>query len=281
MEDSYVKISTRFTEWDWYRDSNTKVLFLHFLLKANTKDVCYKGIEIPRGSLITSYQILSNETGLSIKNIRTALNHLKMAGEVAISKYPKNTVITVKNWDDYCLGGKVNGTEVASIERKERKEAKERKERYKKVYPDGYTQKISGGSQNSQSEMDSETDIFTTIRELFNSVCGSYPRLVRLSEKRKDAIAARLRTGFTLGDFKTVFEKAEESEFLKGHNLRGWSADFDWLIDEDNMTKVLEGKYDFLKRNQQTRQIRQNSFNNFDQREYDFEQLEKDLLSTE
>ena len=281
MEDSYVKISTRFTEWDWYRDSNTKVLFLHFLLKANTKDVCYKGIEIPRGSLITSYQILSNETGLSIKNIRTALNHLKMAGEVAITKYPKNTVISIKNWDDYCLGGKVNGTEVASIERKERKEAKERKERYKKIYPDGYIQKISGGSQNSQSEMDSEADIFTTIRELFNSVCGSYPRLVRLSEKRKDAIAARLRTGFTLGDFKTVFEKAEESEFLKGHNLRGWSADFDWLIDEDNMTKVLEGKYDFLKRNQQTRQIRQNSFNNFDQRDYDFEQLEKDLLSTE
>lgn len=279
MEDSYVKISTKFTEWDWYRDSNTKVLFLHFLLKANAKDVCYKGIEIPRGSLVTSYQILSNETGLSVKNIRTALSHLKMAGEVAISKYPKNTVITVKNWDAYYLGGKVNGTEVAGIERKERKEAKEIKERYKKVYPDGYTQKISGGSQNSQSEMDSEADIFTTIRELFNSVCGSYPRLVRLSEKRKDAIAARLRTGFTLGDFKMVFEKAEESEFLKGHNLRGWSADFDWLIDEDNMTKVLEGKYDFLKRNQQARQIRQNSFNNFDQRDYDFEQLEKDLLN--
>lgn len=278
MEDSYVKISTKFTEWDWYRDSNTKVLFLHFLLKANAKDVCYKGIEIPRGSLVTSYQILSNETGLSVKNIRTALSHLKMAGEVAISKYPKNTVITVKNWDSYYLGGKVNGTEVAGIERKERKEAKEIKERYKKVYPDGYTQKISGGSQNSQSEMDSEADIFTTIRELFNSVCGSYPRLVRLSEKRKDAIAARLRTGFTLGDFKMVFEKAEESEFLKGHNLRGWSADFDWLIDEDNMTKVLEGKYDFLKR-KQNRQIRQNSFNNFDQRDYDFEQLEKDLLN--
>lgn len=278
MGEEYVMLRTSFTEWDWYKDSNTKILFLHFLLKANTKNVCYKGIEIPRGSLITSYQILSNETGLSIKNVRTALNHLKMAGEVAISKYPKNTVITVKNWNDYYLGGKVNGTEVASIERKERKEAKERKERYKKIYPDGYIQKISGGSQNSQSEMDSETDIFTTIRELFNSVCRSYPRLVRLSEKRKDAIAARLRTGFTLGDFKAVFEKAESSEFLKGHNLRGWSADFDWLIDEDNMTKVLEGKYDFLKRNQ-NRQVRQNSFNNFDQREYDFEQLEKDLLN--
>ena len=278
MGEGYVMLRASFTEWDWYKDSNTKILFLHFLLKANDRDSCYKGIEIPRGSLITSYQILSNETGLSIKNVRTALNHLKMADDVAITKNPKNTVISIKNWDYYCLGGKVNGTEVASNERKERKEAKERKERYKKIYPDGYIQKISGGSQNSQSEMDSETDIFTTIRELFNSVCGSYPRLVRLSEKRKDVIAARLRTGFTLGDFKVVFEKAESSEFLKGHNLRGWSADFDWLIDEDNMTKVLEGKYDFLKRNQ-NRQVRQNSFNNFDQREYDFEQLEKDLLN--
>ena len=45
-------------------------------------------------------------------------------------------------------------------------------------------------------------------------------------------------------DFKTLFEKAEASSFLKGANGRDWSANFDWLIKDSNMVKVLEGNYD-------------------------------------
>lgn len=33
----YVKISRKILEWEWYTDINTKVLFLHILLKANWK----------------------------------------------------------------------------------------------------------------------------------------------------------------------------------------------------------------------------------------------------
>jgi hypothetical protein len=40
-----------------------------------------------------------------------------------------------------------------------------------------------------------------------------------------------------------MFEKAEASSFLKGKNERGWSATFDWLINEANMAKVLEDNY--------------------------------------
>jgi len=36
---------------------------------------------------------------------------------------------------------------------------------------------------------------------------------------------------------------AEASGFLKGQNSRGWQANFDWLINESNMVKVLEGNY--------------------------------------
>ena len=44
-------------------------------------------------------------------------------------------------------------------------------------------------------------------------------------------------------DFQTVFENAENSSFLKGSNDRNWSANFDWLISDKNMAKVLEGNY--------------------------------------
>ena len=84
---------------------------------------------------------------------------------------------------------------------------------------------------------------YQQIADLYNSLCPSYPSIRSLSEARKKAIRARLHT-YTVGDFRTLFEKAEASEFLKGGNARNWSATFDWLIKDANMAKVLDGNYD-------------------------------------
>lgn len=77
----------------------------------------------------------------------------------------------------------------------------------------------------------------------FNSICVSFPSVKALSDARKKAIKARLNN-FSIDDFKTLFEKAEASSFLKGKNDRNWSATFDWLIKDSNMAKVLDGNYD-------------------------------------
>lgn len=77
----------------------------------------------------------------------------------------------------------------------------------------------------------------------FNSICVSFPSVKALSDARKKAIKARLNT-YSLDDFKTLFEKAEASSFLKGKNSSNWSATFDWLIKDSNMAKVLDGNYD-------------------------------------
>ena len=81
------------------------------------------------------------------------------------------------------------------------------------------------------------------IVDEYNTICVSYPKVKSLSEKRKKAIKARLKT-YTLDDFTTLFEKAEASSFLKGKNNRDWSASFDWLIADANMAKTLDGNYD-------------------------------------
>lgn len=83
---------------------------------------------------------------------------------------------------------------------------------------------------------------FQTVVDLFHSICVSYPKVRSLSDARKKAIKARLKT-YSMEDFKTVFENAEGSSFLKGRNDRNWSANFDWLIADKNMAKVLEGYY--------------------------------------
>lgn len=80
------------------------------------------------------------------------------------------------------------------------------------------------------------------IADMYNEICVSFPRLRKLSEQRKKAIRARLKT-YSLEDFKELFEMAEKSDFLKGKNKNNWSATFDWLIADANMAKVLDGNY--------------------------------------
>ena len=80
------------------------------------------------------------------------------------------------------------------------------------------------------------------IISMYNDTCVSFPRVTKLSENRKKAIRARLKV-YTPDDFKKMFEMAESSSFLKGANSRNWSATFDWLINDSNMAKVLDGNY--------------------------------------
>ena len=103
----YVKISRKILEWEWYKDVNTKVVFFHILLKANWKNGRFQGMEIPRGSFVTSYQSLAEETGLTVMNVRTAIKHLKLTQEITVSQHSKFSVITVKNYDAYQTANKV------------------------------------------------------------------------------------------------------------------------------------------------------------------------------
>lgn len=95
-----------------------------------------------------------------------------------------------------------------------------------------------------EKEIEKEIDIdYIQIRDLYNETCVSLPKITSLSDKRKKAIKARLKT-YTVDQIKEVFEKAEASSFLKGKNKRDWQANFDWLMKDANMAKVLDGNYD-------------------------------------
>lgn len=87
-------------------------------------------------------------------------------------------------------------------------------------------------------------NIIDTVVSMYNETCVSFPKCTAVSEKRKKSIKAHLNNGYTVEDFKTVFDKAEASTFLKGGNKNDWKATFDWLISDGNFAKVLDGNYD-------------------------------------
>ena len=104
-------------------------------------------------------------------------------------------------------------------------------------YPDSYNDSLDESFPAPQKKAD-----YQQIVDLFNTICKSFPSVRSLSDARKKAIKARLNT-YTVDDFKQCFENAEASSFLKGGNNRNWTANFDWLIKDSNIAKVLDGNY--------------------------------------
>ena len=49
MNDGWVKLHRQLLDWEWYTDINTKVVFLHCLIKANWEDKRWRGVVIKRG----------------------------------------------------------------------------------------------------------------------------------------------------------------------------------------------------------------------------------------
>lgn len=101
MNMGFIKLHKSMLDWEWIREPNVVILFLHILLRANYKDKNHKGNLIKRGSFVTSRDELAHKTGLTVQQVRTALSHLKSTNEITIKTSRKGSIITVTNWDNY------------------------------------------------------------------------------------------------------------------------------------------------------------------------------------
>lgn len=148
--EGFVVEYRKIMQWEWYTDVNTAHLFRHCILRANYTDTVWRGIEVKRGSFITSLQTLSTETGLTVKQVRTALEKLEKTGEVANCSTSKYRIITVKNYDLYQLEGKQKGKQEGNVRANKRavkrqSNGKQRATDNKYISNDIYNKETSGG----------------------------------------------------------------------------------------------------------------------------------------
>tara|TARA_R100001163_G_C5036896_1_gene175869 strand:- start:444 stop:1073 length:630 start_codon:yes stop_codon:yes gene_type:complete len=101
MQQGWIKIHRQFLDWEWYDDNNTKIVFLHLLLKANHKAKKYRGMELKAGSILTGRDLLSFQTGLSVMQIRTALTKLKSTNEITTKTSSQGSIIQIVNYTKY------------------------------------------------------------------------------------------------------------------------------------------------------------------------------------
>ena len=203
-------------------------------------------------------KMLADELDFEENTIRLALEVLGQLGMIVT----KDEYFAIAGWDEV--------QSVDKLERmREQARIRKRRQREREALPappgsrDGHVTVTSrhATEEDIEEDIDIEEEIeeereetgdartsspipYDSIQFVYNEICVSFPRCTSLSAARKKAIKARITSGYTLEDFRALFEKAEASSFLKGKNDRNWSATFDWLIKDTNMAKVLDGNYD-------------------------------------
>lgn len=183
-------------------------------------------------------QLLATQFNRPLPTVQLALHTFQQFGMIDVI----DDVIMVSNWEKY---QSIEGME--KIKEQNRIRKRRQRERERLLITDSHVMSRDSHATEEEKEEEKERERdkgdYQRIADLYNEICISFPRLHSLSESRKKALKARLRM-YTVEDFKTVFEKAEASDFMKGANDRNWSATFDWMIKDSSMAKILEGNYD-------------------------------------
>lgn len=96
----FVAVPRGLTDWEWYTEPNTARLFIHLLLTANWQEKQWRGVTIRPGQLVTSQARLAKQLHLSVRNIRTALDHLQVTGWVTVKAGSKYSIVTINNYFD-------------------------------------------------------------------------------------------------------------------------------------------------------------------------------------
>lgn len=202
-------------------------MFLHLLITVNWTDKKWKGQEIKRGSIVSSYEKLATETGLSVMQVRTAIKKLRSTGEITSKSSNKNTVFIVNNYDLYQVGNKQNNEPVTSKEQTDNIQITTTKE-----------------SKEVKKEKNNNIKRFTP---------PTYEQVSTYCKERKNTVDAE--------------------RFLDFYESKGWMVGKNKMKDWKAAVRNWERSS-----KQETKPAKQNQFHNFDERNYDFDELEKRLF---
>lgn len=268
---SWIKIFRELLQWEWFQKAEMVQLFIYLLLKASCTDKQWQGITVKRGQLVTSNATMRQDLRLSEQQIRTCIKRLISTGEITYKSTNRYVVITICNYDKYQeIGNSINeqnneqtnnqSTDEQRAINEQSTTSKEIKNIRSKEYniidikqESGSNDQLSSASNEAKAvqpeKPKTEKLPFKEIKEMWNETCPGFPKLFTISEARKNKMRLRIAEMGGLEKalplIKQIFEKMQQSKFLKGDNKRGWKASFDWLFENDkNWVKVYEGNYD-------------------------------------
>lgn len=239
--------------------------YIIFYMKLLLKSISTDGILIFNGCIPFTPEMLSSITNTSVDTAIVATNTLIKLG-------------LMEQWDDgklfMVMTQNMIGSEGDSAARV--RALRERKKETKLLQCNASVTKCNT---DIEIDIDKEKDIDIKIDiEKYISAWNSLGlnKLVSIKNKRYSSLKARISE---YGEDKVLeaIEIINNSNFLKGNNEKNWKITFDWFLKPNNFIKVLEGNYDD-KKSSNSEKASGTGFNNFEPRQYDYDDLEKKLL---
>ena len=97
----FIKLNRNIKNWRWYKSPNDLIVFLYMLLTASYEPVEYMQHTLEQGELIASTRFIASETGLTVQQVKTSINHLLLTRDITKRSTTKNTVFKVENYDQF------------------------------------------------------------------------------------------------------------------------------------------------------------------------------------
>ena len=110
----YIKVYYSMLDWEWYDDANTFRVFMHLMFIANRNAHPYHGDVIHRGEALASLEFIAKSLNISVRNVRTAIEHLKATQEITTRKIDKTSVIRLNNYNKYQRDNRITDNEVTT-----------------------------------------------------------------------------------------------------------------------------------------------------------------------
>ena len=249
---NYVKISRSILDWEWWMDMNTTRVFIYMIIRANWKEGKFKGMDIPRGSFVASIASISDGTGLTHDEVRTAIKHLIKSGNVTKQSTNKYTVFSVVGYDSYQDTSQANPKQSPS-----------------------YSQAIPNDRRKKEGNNISLSDRAREGPMRFDEFWNAYPKKVNmLNAQGEYTYVLETTAELSEDDLITAAKNYAEACSINHTKDRYIKNPENWLK-ESVWIDFMPGRYQKPKSDSKPKQ--NNRFNNFDQREYDFDELERSL----
>lgn len=236
-------------------------------------------------------KMLADELDFEENTVKLALQSLEQLEMIVMD----NGFFSIPGWEEHQNAEALEKIREQNRIRKRKQREKQKIECVTEMSRD--TSVTNLGSHATDKDIDKDIDkerdktdskiSYQLIADTFNDICKSFDRVERISDSRKEDIDAACKK-FSFSQIRTAFAKAENSKFLKGEESKGdykFNANFNWIIKEQNLKKILEGKFDnepegSEKKKKQSKPPVSRNLNNFERRGYDMDSLEEQLLNS-
>lgn len=97
----YIKLHRSLLRFRWFRHRETLQVFIYLLLSAGYRAASVDGAQLQPGQVIIGRRAVAEACGLTERQVRTALTHLKSTGTIAVQSTSQYSIITLTGWEKY------------------------------------------------------------------------------------------------------------------------------------------------------------------------------------